>query len=116
MRLPRLEPALHRRAAQWLLSCGSLPETLAHGAASGDWGFTADALIDDLAIGQLFTGLRSGELDQLFAGMDLKAAGPATDLVRAARELSQCDVERGLSHLHHAGASWPQHPSGRPRN
>ena len=102
VRLPGLEPALHRRAAQWLLSCGSLPETLAHGAASGDWGFTADALIDDLAIGQLFTGLRSGELDQLFAGMDLKAAGPATDLVRAARELSQGDVERGLSHLHHA--------------
>ncbi|MGW3313696.1 LuxR C-terminal-related transcriptional regulator [Streptomyces sp. NPDC001073] len=102
VRLPGLEPALHRRAAQWLLSCGSLPETLAHGAASGDWGFTADALIDDLAIGQLFTGLRSGELDQLFAGMDLTAAGPSADLVRAARELSQCDVERGMSHLHRA--------------
>lgn len=112
VRLPGLEPALHRRAAQWLLSCGSLPETLAHGAASGDWGFTADALIDDLAIGQLFTGLRSGELDQLFAGMDLKAAGPATDLVRAARELSQGDVERGLSHLHHAEERFAAAPVG----
>lgn len=112
VRLPGLEPELHRRAAQWLLSCGSLPETLAHGAASGDWGFTAGALVDDLAIGQLFTGLRSDELDQLFAGMALEAAGPATDLVRAARDLSRCDVERGLSHLHDAEERLASAPVG----
>ncbi|MGW3029995.1 LuxR C-terminal-related transcriptional regulator [Streptomyces sp. NPDC001178] len=112
VRLPRLEPELHRRAARWLLSCGSLPETLAHGAASGDWDFTAGALVDDLAIGQLFTGLRSDDLDQLFAGMDLEATGPATDLVRAARDLSRCDVERGLSHLHQAEERLASAPVG----
>ncbi|MGW6155993.1 LuxR C-terminal-related transcriptional regulator [Streptomyces sp. NPDC055144] len=102
VRLPGLEPELHRRAALWLRRSGSLPETLAHGAASGDWGFTAGALVDDLAIGQLFTGLRSADLDQLFSGMDPEATGPATELVRAARDLSRCDVERGLSHLRRA--------------
>ncbi|MFD5125859.1 LuxR C-terminal-related transcriptional regulator [Streptomyces sp. NPDC058385] len=102
VRLPGLEPELHRRAALWLRRSGSLAETLAHGAASGDWGFTAGALVDDLAIGQLFTGLRSGDLDQLFSGMDPEATGSATELVRAARDLSRCDVERGLSHLRRA--------------
>ncbi|MFB7991301.1 LuxR C-terminal-related transcriptional regulator [Streptomyces sp. NPDC056002] len=102
VRLPGLEPELHRRAALWLRRSGSLAETLAHGAASGDWGLTAGALVDDLAIGQLFTGLRSGDLDQLFSGMDPEATGPATELVRAARDLSRCDAERGLSHLRRA--------------
>jgi LuxR family maltose regulon positive regulatory protein len=100
--LPGIEPELHRRAAQWLRRSGSLTETLAHGAASGNWGFTAGALVDDLAIGQLFTGLRSDGLDQLFSGMEPAATGPAPELVRAARDLSRYDTERGLFHLHHA--------------
>ncbi|MET7516016.1 LuxR C-terminal-related transcriptional regulator [Streptomyces sp. NPDC005480] len=111
VRLPGIEPELHRRAAQWLRRSGSLLETLTHGAASGDWGLTAGALVDDLAIGQLFTGLRSGDVDQLFSGMDPEATGPATDLVRAARELSRCDVERGLSHLHRAEERLAADPS-----
>ncbi|MER6010583.1 LuxR C-terminal-related transcriptional regulator [Streptomyces bluensis] len=102
VRLPGLEPELHRRAARWLRSCGFLPESLAHGAAAGDWGFTAGALVDDLAIGQLFTGLRSEDLDQLFSRMGPEAASPAAHLVRAARDLSRCDLDHGLAHLHHA--------------
>ncbi|MGW7265938.1 LuxR C-terminal-related transcriptional regulator [Streptomyces sp. NPDC054842] len=102
VRLPGLEPELHRRAARWLRRSGTLTETLAHGAASGDWEFTAGTVVDDLAIGQFFTGLRSGELDQIFSGLDPGAAGAATDLVRAARDLSRYDVERGLHHLRHA--------------
>ncbi|MEW2404149.1 LuxR C-terminal-related transcriptional regulator [Streptomyces sp. NPDC046862] len=105
VRLPGLEPELHRRAARWLRSTGSLPETLAHGAAAGDWGFTAGALVDDLAIGQLFTGLRSDDLDQLFSRMGPEAASPAADLVRAARDLSRYDLDHGLAHLHRAEES-----------
>lgn len=102
VRLPGLEPELHQRAARWLRRAGFLPETLAHGAAAGDWECAAGALIDDLAIGQLFTGLRSGDLAQLFSRMGPEAGGPATDLVRAARDLSRCDLDRGLARLRRA--------------
>ncbi|WP_432172321.1 LuxR C-terminal-related transcriptional regulator [Streptomyces sp. Tue6028] len=102
VRSPGLEPELHRSAAQWLRHSGSLQETLAHGAAAGDWEFTARALVDDLAIGQLFTGLSSDGLDELFSRMGPEATSAATDLVRAARDLSRFDLDRGLVHLHHA--------------
>ncbi|CAM5573554.1 LuxR C-terminal-related transcriptional regulator [Streptomyces coeruleorubidus] len=101
-RLPGVEPELHRRAARWMRRSGFLPETLAHGAAAGDWEFTAGALVDDLAIGQLFNGLRSGDLTQLFSRMGPEARSPATDLVRAAYDLSRCDLDRGLPRLRRA--------------
>lgn len=101
-RLPGLEPELHRRAARWLRRSGFLPETLAHGAAAGDWDFAAGALVDDLAIGQLFTGLRSGDLTELFSHMGPEARSPAADLVRAARDLSRYNLDRGLTRLRHA--------------
>ncbi len=101
-RLPRLEPELHRRAARWLRRSGLLPETLVHGAAAGDWDFAAGALVDDLAIGQLFTGLRSGALTELFSRMGPEARSPATDLVRAARDLSRHDLGHGLARLRRA--------------
>ncbi|MFC7017898.1 LuxR C-terminal-related transcriptional regulator [Streptomyces viridiviolaceus] len=101
-RLPGLEPELHRRAARWLRRSGFLPETLVHGAAAGDWDCAAGALVDDLAIGQLFTGLRSADLAQLFSRMGSEARSPATDLVRAARALSRHDLDHGLSRLRRA--------------
>ncbi|MFG2133273.1 LuxR C-terminal-related transcriptional regulator [Streptomyces sp. NPDC048751] len=99
VRHPGLEPVLHRRSAEWLRRSGSLAEALGHGAAAGDWDFTAGVLVDDLAIGQLFTGLRSDDLAELFSHMAPEATSPATDLVRAARELARCDLDRGLTHL-----------------
>ncbi|WP_424884038.1 LuxR C-terminal-related transcriptional regulator [Streptomyces sp. SAI-126] len=104
VRNPGLEPDLHRSAAQWLQRRGTLPEALAHGAAAADWDFTAGALVDDLAIGQFFTGLRSDDLNELFSRMGPEATGPATELVRAARDLAQSDLDRGMAHLHHAEA------------
>ncbi|MGW7402808.1 LuxR C-terminal-related transcriptional regulator [Streptomyces sp. NPDC054833] len=101
-RSPGLEPELHRRAAKWLRGSGSLPETLAHGAAAGDWEFTAGALVDDLAIGQLFTGLRCDDLTELFSRMGPETTSPAAELVRAARDLSRHDLDRGLTHLRQA--------------
>ncbi|MGW2649412.1 LuxR C-terminal-related transcriptional regulator [Streptomyces sp. NPDC001393] len=102
VRSPGLESELHRRAARWLRGSGALPEALAHGAAAGDWNFTAQALVDDLAIGQLFTGLRASELAELFSRMGPEATTAAADLVRAARELSGYDVEHGLVQLRRA--------------
>ncbi|MFC8427050.1 LuxR C-terminal-related transcriptional regulator [Streptomyces sp. NPDC057253] len=104
VRSPGLEPDLHRAAAQWLRRRGTLPEALAHGAAAADWDFTAGALVDDLAIGQFFTGLRSDDLNEIFSRMGPEATGPAPELVRAARDLAQSDLDRGMAHLHHAEA------------
>ncbi|MFI6655442.1 LuxR C-terminal-related transcriptional regulator [Streptomyces sp. NPDC050523] len=104
VRCPSLEPELHRRAARWLQQAGSLPETLSHGAAAGDWDFTAGALVDDLAIGQFFTGLRSDDLTELFSRMGPEPTSVATDLVRAACDLSQSDLDRGMAHLQQAEA------------
>ncbi|MFF0167134.1 LuxR C-terminal-related transcriptional regulator [Streptomyces prasinus] len=102
VRLPGVEPELHRRAARWLRRSGFLPEALAHGAAADDWDFAAGALVDDLAIGRLFTGLRSDDLAQLFSPMGPEARSPAADLVRAARDLSRYDLDHGRAHLRHA--------------
>ncbi|MGW2891286.1 LuxR C-terminal-related transcriptional regulator [Streptomyces griseoruber] len=102
VRAPGLEPELHLRAAHWFGRSGLLTETLGHGAAAGDWEFTARALVDDLAIGQLFTGLRSDEFVELFSHMGPEAGSTATELVRAARDLSRCDLEHGLAHLREA--------------
>ncbi|MFF9087679.1 LuxR C-terminal-related transcriptional regulator [Streptomyces sp. NPDC014991] len=101
-RSPGLEPELHRRAARWLRASGFLPEALAHGAAAGDWDFTARALVDDLAIGQLLGGLRADGLAELFSPMAPEATSAAADLVRAARDLSEHEVDRGLAHLRRA--------------
>ncbi|MEU6658048.1 LuxR C-terminal-related transcriptional regulator [Streptomyces sp. NPDC046821] len=101
-RVPGLEAELRRRAALWLRHSGSMPEALAQGAATGDWEFTAGLVVDDLAIGQLFTGLHSADLSRLFERMSPDATGPASELVRAARELAHHDLEPGLHHLHHA--------------
>ncbi|WP_258382417.1 LuxR C-terminal-related transcriptional regulator [Streptomyces sp. NTH33] len=102
VRFPGLETDLHRRAAQWLRRFGPLPDTLAHGAAAGDWGFTARALVDDLAIGQFFTGLRSGGLGELFVRMTPDTTGAEADLVRAARELSGRRLDHAQAHLEQA--------------
>ncbi|MFE2039361.1 helix-turn-helix transcriptional regulator, partial [Streptomyces sp. NPDC059477] len=99
VRLPGLEPALRLRAARWLLRSGDLAEALAHGSAAGEWDFTADALVGDLAIGQLFAGLRAGHFGPLFARMaadsDADADSVPADLVRAALEM-ETGVERGV--------------------
>lgn len=102
-RFPGLEPELRGRAARWLRRSGALHEALVQGAAADDWDFATRAVVDDLAIGQLLTGLRSEDLSALFARMSPEATGPAPDLVRAARELARHDLEHGLPHLRRAG-------------
>ncbi|MCH0557310.1 LuxR C-terminal-related transcriptional regulator [Streptomyces sp. MUM 16J] len=103
VRSPGLEAELHRRAAHWMRPTGPLAETLDHAAAADDWECATGALIGDLAIGELFTGLHAGTLSELFSRMGPEPRSPATHLVRAARELHQCHVERGLARLEEAG-------------
>ncbi|WP_329569232.1 LuxR C-terminal-related transcriptional regulator [Kitasatospora sp. NBC_01266] len=108
-RHPGLDAELHRRAARWLAEAGRLTEALAHAAAAGDWAHAADRFVDEPAIGQLFTGLDAGRLDDLFAAMPAEVAGPAPDLVRAARALARYDVEGGLTHLRSAERHLARH-------
>ncbi|MGA5122046.1 LuxR C-terminal-related transcriptional regulator [Streptomyces pseudogriseolus] len=103
MRRPGLEPELHRRAAVSFRAAGALPEALGHGAAAGDWEFTASALVDDLALGQFFTGPRAGTLAALFSRMGQRGGdGPAPELVRAAARLSRGDLAGGAVRLRRA--------------
>ncbi|MFF0221523.1 LuxR C-terminal-related transcriptional regulator [Streptomyces sp. NPDC004629] len=102
VRHPGLETVLHRRAARWLSRSGSLTETLAHGCAAGDWEFAARALVDDLAIGRLFTGRCPDDLVSPFARMTAGTDSPAQELVLAARALAGRDLGHGLARLRHA--------------
>ncbi|MER5914791.1 LuxR C-terminal-related transcriptional regulator [Streptomyces sp. NPDC001982] len=102
VRHPGLETELHARAARWLSHGGSLAETLAHGSAAGDWEFTARTLVDDLAIGRFFTGLRSDCPAELFARMPPDADGPFASIVLVARALADHDLEHGVTQLRHA--------------
>jgi LuxR family maltose regulon positive regulatory protein len=102
VRCPGLEPELHRKAARWLTRAGLFAEALPHAADAGDWEHTASQFVEELAIGQLLTGLDAGRLDRLFFQMPPDTAGPAADLVRTARELTRHDVDRGLDHLSRA--------------
>ncbi|MCH0540854.1 helix-turn-helix transcriptional regulator [Streptomyces sp. MUM 203J] len=110
-RHPGLERELHGVAARWLCDAGLLTEALSHAADAGDWAFAADRLVDDLAIGQLLTGLDADRLGGLFSRMAPDTPGPAADLVRAARALARYDAGQGLldldraeAHLAEAGA------------
>ncbi|MET8769471.1 LuxR C-terminal-related transcriptional regulator [Streptomyces sp. NPDC004658] len=102
VRSPELEAELHRRAARWLRRSGSLGEALGHAAAADDWETAAGAVVGDLALGEVFTGLHSGDLVQLFSRMGPEPTGPAADLVRAACALSRCEVTRGSARLRRA--------------
>ncbi|MEV7285603.1 LuxR C-terminal-related transcriptional regulator [Streptomyces sp. NPDC093252] len=109
VRLPGLEPELHRRAARRLLGSGDLAEALTHAAAAGDWDFAAGALVDDLALGQYFTGLRAGGLQRLFAGMEgmegmegvggCRPLSSSTVLLHAARAFRARDIRLGFALL-----------------
>ena len=102
VRCPGLEPELHRRAARWLSDAGMFAEALPHAADGGDWERTSHQFVEELAIGQLLTGLDAERLDRLFAQMPPATPGPAADLVRTARHLTRHDVDRGLDHLRRA--------------
>ncbi|MFE9462960.1 LuxR C-terminal-related transcriptional regulator [Streptomyces virginiae] len=91
-RHPGLEQQLHGRAARWLAGTGRLTEAVVQGAAAGDWPFAAGQLVDDLAIGRLFTGLEAEQLNRAFAALPAEAPGAAPALVGAAARLVVQDI------------------------
>ncbi|WP_327412008.1 LuxR C-terminal-related transcriptional regulator [Streptomyces sp. NBC_01233] len=98
-RRPGLEPRLHGRAARWLARTARLTEAVVQGAAAGDWQFAAAQVVDNLAIGRLFTGLEADQLGRAFAGMPVDRTGVAPALVGAACRLAEQDLpgcEAGL--------------------
>ncbi|WTH59634.1 helix-turn-helix transcriptional regulator [Streptomyces sp. NBC_01546] len=112
-RCPGLEPRLHGRAARWLARAGQLTEAVTQAAAAGDWEFAAGQLIDNVAIGRLFTGLETDQLGGAFADMPADTKGAAPALVGAARRLTDQDLpgcQAGLrrADLYLTDASGPQ--------
>lgn len=91
-RLPGLEPRLRARAARWLAETGRLTEAVVQASAAGDWQFAAGQLVDNLALGRLFTGLETHRLRRAFAAMPTDLAGAAPALVEAACRLADQDL------------------------
>lgn len=92
-RSPGLEPRLRARAARWLAGTGRLTEAVVQAAAAGDWQFAAGQLVDNLAIGRLFTGLETHRLRRAFAAMPTDLTGAAPALVEAACRLADQDLD-----------------------
>ncbi|MGT2526662.1 LuxR C-terminal-related transcriptional regulator [Streptomyces nojiriensis] len=72
---------------------------MAQAAACGDWQFASGQLVDNLAIGRLFTGLEADQLGRAFAEMPAGTPGAAPALVAAACRLPDQDLsgcEAGL--------------------
>ncbi|MET7622182.1 LuxR C-terminal-related transcriptional regulator [Streptomyces sp. NPDC005408] len=91
-RCPGLEPQLHGRAARWLAGTGRLTDAVVQAAAAGDWQFAAGQLVDNMAIGRLFTGLETDRLSHTFAAMPTDLTGAAPALVEAACCLADQDL------------------------
>lgn len=108
---PGLEPRLHRRAARWFADSGHLTESLVHGAAAGDWTYTAGEAVRHLMIGRLLTGPEATGLAGLFSGMPADVQGAEAALVAGASLLSRYDIagcraqlDRADGKLHREGA------------
>jgi LuxR family maltose regulon positive regulatory protein len=87
---PRQVADLHRRAAQWYQSHGSLPDAVRQAAAAGDWLFAARLVVDDLAVGTLIAAPDQDPLTDCLREMPdaLPGTGPQPALVAAAIALA----------------------------
>ncbi|MEY9964210.1 LuxR family maltose regulon positive regulatory protein [Streptacidiphilus sp. MAP12-16] len=92
-RHPELEPRLHQRAALWFAESGRLTDAVAQAAAAGDWQFATGLLVDNLAIGRLFTGLDTVRLGRAFSALPTDLTGAAPALVTAACRLADHDLD-----------------------
>ncbi|MFE9425725.1 LuxR C-terminal-related transcriptional regulator [Kitasatospora sp. NPDC006697] len=98
---------LHLRAAHWLAAHGRYRAALDHAAEGGAWGLAAQLLVDQLAVGELFTGRDAARLRALFAGMPPGVREPAAELVRAAVHLAEQDAGTALRVLERAEPGLP---------
>ena len=98
---PQQVADLHRRAARWYQSHGSLPDAVRQAAAAGDWLFAARLVVDDLAIGTLIAATGRDPLTECFRGMPRASlgAGPQPGLVAAAIALADVREESARNAL-----------------
>lgn len=108
-RCPGLEPRLHARAARWLAGTGRPTDAIVQATAAADWRFAAELMVDNLAIGRLFTGLESERLAHAFSGLPPDTPGAAAALVGAACRAADHDLDGCAAGLRRADA----HPTGR---
>ncbi|WP_037604974.1 helix-turn-helix transcriptional regulator [Streptacidiphilus rugosus] len=104
--------ALHERAARWLAAHERHRTALDHAAAGGAWDFAAQIVVDQLALGELFTGREVGRLRDLFSRMPASARSPAAELVRAALHLTADDVETAVTVLDRVAPALPPEEAG----
>jgi LuxR family transcriptional regulator, maltose regulon positive regulatory protein len=102
VRRPGREPLLHRAAGDWYARAGSTAEAVAHFAAAGDWRAAADAVVTELAIGQLLAGPAVDRLAELLAGLPAADPYPAVALVCAAQALTRFEPRAALRCLDRA--------------
>jgi LuxR family maltose regulon positive regulatory protein len=90
---------LHRKAAYWFAGAGRLAEATEHATAAGDWGYAAQLVVSDLAIGRLLIGPDGARFGELFAGMPSDVAGPEAAVVQAAVASARYDYDACAKHL-----------------
>lgn len=102
IRRPGREPRLHRAAAAWYAAAGQIGEAVNHYAAAGDWRAAADAVVSDLAVGQLLAGQAVDGLAELLVGLPVADPYPSIALVAAAQALTRFEPSAALRCLDRA--------------
>lgn len=90
-RFPGRAPLLRARAARWLARAGRLGDAIAQATAAADRPFACSLLIDNLALGEMFTGPETSTLTRAFAIMPTNPPGAAPALVAAACRVAEGD-------------------------
>jgi LuxR family transcriptional regulator, maltose regulon positive regulatory protein len=96
-RLPAEVPALHRRAAEWLIRQGEVAEAVRHTQAAGDWAEAARLLAD-----QSFSLMLDGQAQTMQALVRAFPPGgdyPELAVVRAMGDLAQGRLDEAAAHL-----------------
>jgi LuxR family maltose regulon positive regulatory protein len=95
-------PALHRRAADWLLDHGDIPGAVRHLLAAGDWVGAAEVISDNV-FGLAIEG-RIETVDSLLASLPREAATdhPELALAHAITQLERGHLEEAATHLDRA--------------
>jgi LuxR family transcriptional regulator, maltose regulon positive regulatory protein len=111
--LPAEIPALHRRAAGWLIQHGQVAEAIRHTQAAGDWPEAAQLLAD-----HSFSLTLDGQAQTMQALVQAFPPGvdyPELSLVRAMADLAHGRLDEAAAHLAVAETYAETTPPGRQR-
>ena len=111
--LPSEVPALHRRAAGWLIEHGQVADAIRHTQAAGDWAGAA-WLLADHSFSLTLDG-QAQTMQALVRAFPPGADHPQLALVRALGDLAQGRLDEAAAHLAVAKAHAETAPPGRQR-